>query len=65
MAVNTHHPSYAMAERHTPGLIYALAFFICMAVIAIAYMYFIQHGYFLIHVPNIEFKLPDLHLAQP
>ncbi|HVA23877.1 MAG TPA: hypothetical protein VMW62_05735 [Chloroflexota bacterium] len=51
--------------RHTPGLIYALAFFICMAVIAIAFMYFLHHGYFLVHVPTITFKLPNLHLTSP
>jgi hypothetical protein len=52
-----------MATRHTPGLIYALAFLVCMAVIAIAFTYFLQHGYFLVHVPTINFKLPDLHLT--
>ena len=54
-----------MAARHTPGLIYAIAFVLCMAVIALAFMYFVQHGYFLVHVPTVSFKLPDLHLTQP
>ena len=61
--VYTTHPPYAMAARHTPGIVYALAFFVCMAVIALAFMYFVNHGYFLIHVPSINFKLPDLHLT--
>lgn len=65
MAVNTSHPPYAMAARETPGLIYGLAFFICMAVIALAFMYFLRHGYFLVHVPTFNFKLPDLHLTSP
>ena len=54
-----------MAARREAGLVYALAFFICWAIIAIAFMYFVHHGYFLIHVPTINFKLPDLHLTQP
>jgi hypothetical protein len=54
-----------MAVRRNPGLIYAAAFVACMAVIALAFMYFVDHGYFLVHVPTIEFKLPDLHLTQP
>ena len=65
MAVYTSHPSYAMAARHTPGIVYALAFFVCMAVIALAFMYFVQHGFFLVHIPTISFRLPDLHLTQP
>ena len=59
------HPPYAMAARETPGFVYAIAFFVCMAVIAIAFMYFLRHGFFLIHVPEINFKLPDLHLTTP
>ena len=62
MAAYTSHPPYAMASRRGPGLIYAVAFFVCMAVIAIAFTYFLQHGYFLVHVPTINFRLPDLHL---
>jgi len=54
-----------MAVRRTPGVIYAFAFFLCMAVMALAFMYFVQHGYFLLHVPTISFKLPDLHLTAP
>jgi len=54
-----------MAARQSSGIFYAIAFFVCMAVIAIAFMYFLQHGFFLIHVPEITFKLPDLHLTQP
>ena len=65
MVVHGSHPPYAMAARHTPGLIYAIAFVLCMAVIALAFMYFVQHGYFLVHVPTVSFKLPDLHLTQP
>lgn len=61
--ISSSHPSYAMAARHTPGLLYALAFFVCMAVIALAFLYFLRHDYFLIHVPSITFKLPDLHLT--
>ena len=65
MAAYTSHPPYAMAARQSSGIFYAIAFFVCMAVIAIAFMYFLQHGFFLIHVPEITFKLPDLHLTQP
>lgn len=65
MAVSPSHPSYSMATRRPPGTFYAVAFFVCMAVIAIAFMYFVRHGYFLIHVPQINFKLPDLGIAQP
>jgi hypothetical protein len=63
MVISSSHPPYAMAARPTPGVLYAVAFFVCMAIIAIAFMYFLRHGYFLIHVPTIDFKLPDLHLA--
>jgi hypothetical protein len=65
MAVYTTHPPYAMAARRSPGLIYAVAFVLCMAVIAVVFMYFVRHEYFLVHVPTISFKLPDLHLTQP
>lgn len=65
MAVYSPHPEYAMARRRNPGLVYALAFFLCMAVIALAFMYFVRHGYFLVHVPSISFKLPNLHLTTP
>jgi len=54
-----------MAVRRSPGLLYAVGFVLCMAVIALAFIYFVQHGYFLVHVPDISFKLPDLHLTQP
>ena len=63
MVISSTHPPYAMATRTTPGVLYAVAFFVCMAIIAIAFMYFLRHGYFLIHVPTIDFKLPDLHLT--
>jgi hypothetical protein len=52
-----------MAARPNPGIVYAVAFFLCMAVIAVAFLYFLRHGYFLVHVPTINFKLPDLHLT--
>lgn len=63
MEVSSSHPPYAMATRPTPGLFYAIAFFVCMAIIAIAFMYFLRHDFFLIHVPTIDFKLPNLHLT--
>lgn len=63
MAVSGSHPPYAMAARHDSGLVYAIAFAICMIVIVLAFLYFVRHGYFLIHVPEINFKLPDLHLT--
>ncbi|HLQ33362.1 MAG TPA: hypothetical protein VK457_11795 [Chloroflexota bacterium] len=48
--------------RRSPGTVYAIVFFICMAIIIIAFTYFLRHGYFLVHVPEINLKLPDLHL---
>jgi len=63
MAISTNHPAYAMAVRRTPGLVYGIAFFLCMAVMAVAFMYFLQHGFFLIKVPAINFQLPNLHLG--
>lgn len=65
MAISTSHPPYAWSARKTPGTVYALAFFLCLAVIAIAFMYFLRHGYFLVHVPEVNFKLPDLPLLTP
>ncbi len=62
MAVYTSHPPYAWAVRRSPGTVYAIVFFICMAIIIIAFTYFLRHGYFLVHVPEINLKLPDLHL---
>lgn len=52
-----------MAVRHNPGWIYGLVFVLCMAVIALAFMYIVRHDLFLIHVPQFSFKLPDLHLT--
>lgn len=49
-----------MAARRTPGILYALAFFMCMAIIALVFMYFLHHGWFLIHVPSIHLKLPSI-----
>ena len=66
MAVSAnHHPTYAMAARHDHALVYALVFVLCMAVMVLAFMYFLQHGFFLIHVPAINFTLPNLHLSSP
>ncbi|HEU0168601.1 MAG TPA: hypothetical protein VFS62_12560 [Chloroflexota bacterium] len=66
MAISAnHHPAYAMAARREYGLLYALVFALCMAVMVLAFMYFLRHGYFLIHIPTINFKLPDLHLTSP
>lgn len=58
------HPPYAMTTRRSPGAWYALAFALCMAIIALAFLFAIQHGWFLIQVPEIAFKLPDLKLAE-
>jgi len=63
MAAYSAHPPYAWAAHHASDRVYAIAFFICMAVIAIAFLYFLRHGYFLVHVPALNFKLPDLHLT--
>jgi hypothetical protein len=63
MAASGTHPPYAWAARRDSDRYYAIAFFICMAVIAVAFLYFLRHGYFLIHFPTINFKLPDLHLS--
>ncbi len=64
MAISTSHPPYAMAVRHNPGWLYGVAFILTMAVIALAFLYFVGHDFFLIHVPQFEFRLPDLHLSQ-
>lgn len=63
MAISTSHPPYAMAVRRNPGWIYGLVFILCMLVIGVAFLYFVGHGYFLFHVPEFAFKLPDLHLT--
>jgi len=63
MAAYSTHPPYAWAARRNADRTYVIAFFICMAVIAIAFLYFLRHGYFLVHVPALNFKLPDLHLT--
>ncbi|HLG71908.1 MAG TPA: hypothetical protein VK009_15935 [Chloroflexota bacterium] len=63
MAMSTSHPPYAMAVRRNPGWIYGLFFLLCAVLIVFAFTYIVRHEYFLIHVPEFTFKLPDLHLA--
>ena len=63
MVSSTSHPPYAMAARRNPGWIYGLVFLLCALVIILAFNYIVQHQYFLIHVPDFNFKLPDLHLT--
>ncbi|GEM_PF-3446540 len=64
MATQLSRSRYALAPQHTPGWQYALAFLVCWALIGVAYAFFIGHGWFLLQLPQLDFKTPLQTLAR-